>query len=120
MFRKLFGRTRDSEKKQNHDAIRLGIDPEMNYCPTCGDEYRADMKRCAGCGDELVSGAEKLEHLLVKEHAFNARSMKISGSDQLVTVRTGKLRDLKPLQILLARDRIPALLAGEAGGCGKG
>jgi len=35
-------------------------DPELNYCPECDEEYRADIKMCADCGVALVSGGEKI------------------------------------------------------------
>lgn len=120
MFRKLFGWCKGSEKKQNPEAVRLGIDLEMMYCPSCGDEYRSGIARCVGCSVDLITGVEKLEQTQRKSQAFLGRSMDISEDEPRVVVRKGKLRDLKPHQFLLAKDRIPALITGEAGGCGKG
>ena len=42
MLKKLFGLGAKSAAGKDTVAARLGIDPEMRYCPTCGDEYRAD------------------------------------------------------------------------------
>jgi hypothetical protein len=120
MFKKLFGLGSKAVKVENPDAARLGIDLEMSYCPDCGDEYRLDIEQCVSCKVPLISGAEKLAKLQNKEQAFYSRSMDISASDQLITIRNGKLRDLKPYQILLAKDRIPALITGDSGGCAKG
>jgi hypothetical protein len=40
--------------------------------------------------------------------------MKISVEDELVTLQTGKLGSLKPLQQLLKSDYIPSMLAGDS------
>lgn len=120
MLRKLFGLGTGAARARNPEAARLGIDPEMCYCPRCGDEYRPDIAKCVACGVALLSGAEKLQQARRKAQAFDERSMEISEDDQRVVIRGGKLRDLKPYQLLLAKERIPALIIGEAGGCGKG
>lgn len=73
-----------------------------------------------GCQVDLISGPEKLELGKKKSQEFQARSMDISEEDQRVVIRGGKLRDIKPYQLLLAKERIPALITGESGGCGKG
>lgn len=120
MLKKLFGWGKSSAEVQHPDAARLGVDLDMNYCPSCGDEYRADIEQCVSCKVALISGAENLEAKRQQEKAFNGKSMDISADDDLVTIKNGKLRDLKPYQILLERQRIPALLTSEAGGCAKG
>ncbi len=120
MLKKLFGWGKNSAPKQDPDAIRYGVDIEMNYCPSCNEEYRADIEQCVSCNVTLISGIEKLARKRKEEEAFNSRSMSISADDSLVTIKNGKLRDLKPYQILLKKERIPALLTGESGGCAKG
>jgi len=120
MLKKLFGLGAKSAAGKDTVAARLGIDPEMRYCPTCGDEYRADIVSCAGCGVELISGVEKLARAKAKSEAYFSRSMEIGADEPRVAIRGGKLRDLKPYQLLLAKARIPALLTGETGGGKKG
>lgn len=120
MFRKLFGLGRGPARSKDPEAARLGIDPELRYCPRCGDEYRPDIRMCGGCKVALISGSEKLEQAKRKVQAVHDRSMEISEHDPRVVIRGGKLRDLKAYQLLLARERIPALITGEAGNCGKG
>jgi hypothetical protein len=46
--------------------------------------------------------------------------MDISADDELVSIRKGPLKDVKGLKRLLAAERIPAILAGDEGGCSKG
>jgi hypothetical protein len=120
MFKKLFGWTKKTASSRNSKTAGLAIDLEMNYCPGCDDEYRADIKRCVSCDINLISGVEKLEKLRLKELEFNGRSMNITTQDERVVIRTGKLRDLKQLQILLARERVPTIISGESASCGKG
>ena len=96
------------------------VDCEMKYCPSCGDEYRADSINCVACHIALISGKEKLERIKVIEKALGGRSMDISPEDELVSIRKGPLKDMKSLQKLLAKDRIPAILAGDDKSCAKG
>ena len=120
MFKKLFEWTKKTEPSGNIKTKRLDVDPKLCYCPECGDEYQASIKRCVSCDRELISGVEKLEKLCLQELAFNRRSMNINAQDQCVVIRNGKLRDLKPLQILLATEGIPTIISGESTGYGKG
>ena len=43
MFLKFFGKKSENNDQSSESAGGLihGIDREMNYCPSCGDEYRA-------------------------------------------------------------------------------
>lgn len=120
MLRKLFGLGKDSGRKKDPVAEKLGIDAEMRYCPSCGDEYREDIVTCAGCNVELITGAEKLAQEKKKTKDFFSRSMEIGADEPRIAIRDGKLRDLKPYQMLLAKERIPALITGQAGDCRKG
>ncbi|SHO50461.1 hypothetical protein SAMN02745220_03467 [Desulfopila aestuarii DSM 18488] len=120
MLRKLFGLGKNTGRKKDPVAEQLGIDPEMCYCPSCGDEYRADITTCAGCNIALISGTEKLSQAKEKTEAFFSRSMEIGPEEPRVAIKGGKLRDLKPYQLLLAKERIPALLTGQEGDCRKG
>jgi hypothetical protein len=96
-------------------------DPELNYCPVCDEEYRADIKMCAHCAVALVSGSEKIAAEKGLQEKRAARSMELSADDDLVNIRKGPLLEMKKLQQLLARDSIPSLIFGEKGGnCGKG
>jgi hypothetical protein len=119
-FSKKTGRTDESRAERTAGTLH-GIDHEMNYCPSCKDEYRADISHCGACGIPLVSGREELERVRAKEAALAGRSMEILLTDELVNIRKGPLKDMKTLQKLLAVERIPSILAGEqGGGCGKG
>ena len=120
MLKKLFGWGRSDRTAEASEAARLGVDVEMGYCPRCGDEYRAGIRRCAACDVELIPGAEKLRELQQRAQKLASRTMTIGPGDELVAIRNGKLKDLKPLQVLLARETIPSRLTGEAGGCAKG
>ncbi len=122
MFLKFFGKKsgKNNQAVIDRAAIFHGIDREMNYCPCCGDEFRADIDTCAVCDIALISGTEKLAGAQAAQQAFGERSMDISPEDELVNIRKGPLKDMKALRKLLAAERIPALLAGDADGCAKG
>lgn len=120
MWKKLLGLGTKKEAPQDRVAMSLGIDPEMRYCPQCGDEYRPDIECCAGCGVALIGGSEKLAAAQKQHQEFYSRSMEIGADEPRVAIRGGKLRDLKPIQRLLAEQRIPALITGEAAGCQRG
>lgn len=120
MLKKLFGWGKQDAPAVDPEGMRLGVDIEMGYCPYCGDEYRAGIGRCAVCGVKLISGSQRLKELQILEKEQAARSMDIGPDDDLVAIRNGKLKDLKPLQRLLALEVIPSQLVGEAGGCSRG
>ncbi len=122
MFLKFFGKKSEKNDQLVVDkaAILHGIDTEMNYCPSCDDEYRGDISNCVVCKVALISGTEKLARIKAKEEAFGERSMDISPEDELVNIRKGPIKDMKALQKILGAERIPAILAGDEGGCAKG
>jgi hypothetical protein len=122
MFLKFFGKKSGKNDQSGIDkaALAYGIDTEMNYCPSCDDEYRSDISNCVACNIALISGPEKLARIKAVQEAFGERSMDISPEDGLVNIRKGPLKDMKALQKILAAERIPAVLAGDEGGCAKG
>ena len=96
-------------------------DPELKYCPVCDEEYRADIKMCADCAVELISGREKIGAEEAVRQRREARSMELSADDELVNIRKGPLLEMKKLQQILAKELVPALIAGEkTSNCGKG
>jgi len=96
-----------------------GIDPDLNYCPSCGDEYRADIQSCVSCNIALIDGREKLRRMEKTRQDLSRRSMDISIEDDLISIRKGSLNDMKYLRKLLIGERVPALLAGDQSSCGK-
>lgn len=93
------------------------IDPELQYCPQCQDEYRAGIVLCAACGIELLSGRRMLEIMEEKNNRLAARSREISEQDELVDILKGKVIDIKSVQSLLKREGFPSLLAGDSSSC---
>ena len=122
MFLKFFSKKsgNNDESSASDGGLVHGIDREMNYCPSCGDEYRADISRCGACDILLISGREKLDRIMETQEVLGQRSMDISPEDELVNIRKGPLKDMKNLQKLFAVERIPAILAGDEGGSAKG
>ncbi|MBU0674562.1 MAG: hypothetical protein KJ950_07975 [Proteobacteria bacterium] len=96
------------------------FDPELKYCPKCKDEYRAEIERCAGCGDRLLSGLEMLNGMEVRKSRKSQRSNTLSPEDDLVKVSRGPLNDMKVYRMLLEGEGIATLLAGDDKSCGKG
>jgi hypothetical protein len=96
------------------------IDPDLNYCPQCDEEYREDFDTCAACNIALIPGKERLSMEEAKNNKLAARSMDISPDDELVNIRKGALGEMKQLQAVLGAASIPSLLAGDESNCGKG
>ncbi len=96
------------------------IDPKLKYCPECKDEYRADFDNCASCDVQLIAGAMFIKILNGTVQKKAGRSMEISSEDELVTLRSGSLQDMKQLRALLKDESIPSLLVSEDDNCGKG
>ncbi|GAB6193739.1 zinc ribbon-containing (seleno)protein DG [Desulfocastanea catecholica] len=122
MFLKFFGKKSEKNSRSRADqaAVVDGIDQEMNYCPLCKAEYRADIRHCGTCDVPLINGREKLAQVREKQQALAKRSMQILPTDELVNIRKGPLKDMKTLQRVLAQERVPALLATGEEGCAKG
>jgi hypothetical protein len=95
-------------------------DPELKYCPRCDEEYREDFKICASCDVDLISGRDKIAAEETAKAKLTSRSMDIGPDDEVANIRKGPLGEMKQLQVLLAANTIPALVAGEKGSCGKG
>ncbi len=95
-------------------------DPELKYCPSCDEEYRAEMERCVSCDVDLISGQEQLAMEEAAKNKKESRSMEITSDDEMANIRKGTIHDMKQLQGLLAAENIPSMLAGEPGKCGKG
>lgn len=122
MFLNFFSRKNKKECEQPSSQVEAGyqIDPDLSYCPECGDEYRADIAACVSCKVALISGTEKLEMHRSEKQRIEARSMEILPSDELTTIQKGSVNDIKALRNLLARERIPAIIAGDEASCKKG
>lgn len=122
MFLKFFKKSAGAHKSQQSKRTGLvdGIDPEMNYCPSCGVEYRSDITQCHSCSIPLITGEEKIAATAEREEELQHRSLDISPEDKLIALRKGSIKDMKVLQRLLNHERIPAILAGDEASCGKG
>lgn len=121
MFLKLFGKKKSADSVSQDDGRLVhGIDPEMNYCPDCEVEFRGDIVQCPTCDVVLMTGEEKIQLACAEKESSNLRTMDISADDELVSIRKGPLKDVKGLKRILAAERIPAILAGDEGGCSKG
>lgn len=90
-------------------------DPGLKYCPSCGDEYRAEMERCAACAVDLISGSELLERRRPAECRHPIRP-----DDELVSIVKGPVVQMQTMQAVLKRAGISSLAAGEASSCGSG
>jgi hypothetical protein len=101
--------------------MKRAIDPALKYCPRCGDEYRAEINRCAACAVPLLDGRSLLEQQRQNEQKRTARRLPLSERDDLVSVRKGSVIDMRQLQALLEREGIPSLVVNEGGGgCSSG
>ena len=96
------------------------IDPELNYCPNCRDEYRADISHCGVCGMELIGGEQFVAMGKDSEQKRANRKGDITADDKVVNLQAGPLGDMRHLEELLKNERIGTLLVGDERNCGKG
>ncbi|MCF6290798.1 MAG: hypothetical protein L3J03_07375 [Desulfobacterales bacterium] len=96
------------------------IEPDLKYCPQCDDEYRSEIERCAACGVELISGREQLDRLAAQRQRLEGRSMELRADDNLVSLRSGPLAEIKYLEGLLQAKRIATLIVADDDSCGQG
>ena len=96
------------------------FEQDLNYCPQCQDEYRADIERCPVCACDLLSGKEMVARAEKQRQKMADRLGELRPDDELVVVKRGPLAEMKVYEELLNRDRISAVLAGDESSCGKG
>lgn len=89
----------------------------MYYCPSCGIEYRSEITSCVSCNVDLVSGKEWLRRQQERALVDRQRSMLIGPDDTLVPLQQGTLQDMKAVQHLLKKERIPSILSGDEMSC---
>jgi len=95
------------------------VEPDLKYCPQCGDEYRAEIERCAACGIDLITGRQKIEMEEARRKKLASRVSELNPDDDLVRIRRGPLRDMRHFAGLLNNERIGTLLQGDLKTCGK-
>ena len=96
------------------------VDPELQYCLQCNDEYMPEIESCGVCGMKLISGQEMLEKEEARKSKLSSRASMITPNDDLVGIRQGPLADMKRIEALLNSERIATLLVGDESSCGKG
>ncbi|CAK8721882.1 DUF2007 domain-containing protein [Candidatus Electronema halotolerans] len=97
--------------------MKRTIDPELKYCPQCGDEYRVEIDRCAVCAVTLLDGQSLLEQQRLAEAKKGSRRLPLSPNDELVSISKGAMVEMRHLQALLERQGIPSLVVNEEGSC---
>lgn len=100
--------------------MKYRIDSELNYCPQCQDEYRAEIATCASCEVDLISGSKMLKAQEKKEGRMSERSKEISADDELVDLLSGAILNVKQVQSRLSSEGFPSIIAGDSNSCGKG
>ncbi len=121
MFLKFFGKNNTTKhKSQSVEDNQHLFDTEMTYCPSCGDEYRADIVDCFSCKIPLISGSEKIALEKERNAHLQDRSMEFLPGDEMVDIRKGGLQDIKYLQKILAAELIPSLVVSDEDNCKKG
>lgn len=96
------------------------IDPDLQYCPQCGDEYRSEITRCAACTVGLISGKAIIEQRQQGEQKQAERRRPINPDDNLVNIQKGPVLQMQMVQSVLKRAGIPSLTVNESGSCGQG
>lgn len=100
--------------------MKYRIDPELQYCPQCQDEYRAGIEMCASCEVALISGSMMLEAQERQKQRLAGRSIEITADDELTDIVKGNVLNIKQLKAKLKEAGFPSLIAGDSNSCGKG
>jgi hypothetical protein len=96
------------------------IDPQLKYCPKCRDEYMPHAVRCAACEIALITGEELQDMERQRHERVSQRAGEITAEDDIVTIHSAQLAEIKKLEDLLREERIAVLIAGDDKSCGKG
>lgn len=93
-------------------------DPELKYCPRCGDEYRPEILTCANCRVELQLGRDILAAGNAREHR-DGTVAEIEADENMIGIRRGPILQIKALRSHLLGLGLPSLLTREdSGSCG--
>jgi len=101
--------------------MHMNIEPDLNYCPQCRDEYRAEILTCAACGVALLTGVEMQARMAAPGEETSPRSLEIFADEPMTTIRKGQVLAIKQLQAYLLAEGIPSLATKESPeNCTKG
>jgi len=94
---------------------------QFKYCPSCGDEFRAEFEHCATCDQQLLPAAMQHGNTVeLRGHGVSLPPGILTPEDNLVGVRQGTLMELKQIRRLLEKHGIASLIAGDGSDCSKG
>ncbi len=94
------------------------IDPDLKYCPQCGEEYLAEMQTCADCGLSLELGRNLLA-AAATEKPTGLPPLTIEAGEAVVSIRKGPVQQIKELQRYLNNHGLAARMFKEdSAGCG--
>ena len=115
----MFGKLSLFKKGDSNDSAMAEGGEVFKYCPSCGDEYRAEIIRCVACDVELVfrNGSRSPGTCSLLD---SRELIKISAGDDLALIKRGRLADVKELKRLLEKARIDSIIVGEEAGCAGG
>lgn len=93
----------------------MRYDADLKYCPTCRDEYRAEVESCATCKITLLTGREMADFVGQIQAARAKRRGDLTADDDIVTIHKGALGDLQRLAELFAAENIGMAIVSDAG-----
>ena len=95
---------------------------QFKYCPSCGDEFRAEFEHCATCDQQLLPAAMRQGNTgeLINGPGSALPAEILSVDDKLIGVRQGSLMEIKQIRRLLEKHGIASLVAGDRPDCNKG
>ncbi|MDZ7640863.1 MAG: hypothetical protein U5J62_02380 [Desulfurivibrio sp.] len=85
-----------------------------------GKQFRSEIEFCGVCEVALLAGAEMQERENQRQAVRQDRSGEFTGGEELVVIQRGPLGDLRRLEELLGRERIPVRIEADEASCGKG
>lgn len=86
------------------------------YCPSCGDEYRADIESCAKCKVALITEEEKIRASAQKKKRTR-ESMQITENAELTAIQRGSLLEMKEIKRVLEKEMIGSVLVADDANC---
>ncbi len=96
----------------------MDIDCELKYCPSCKDEYRAEIETCAGCDIPLVWGRD-LQKSSNNGNLTKKSVSQITEADRLITLLAGSLLEMKKVKRLLEKNGVDSILVKDEQNCRK-
>lgn len=115
----IFGGIKIFKKRTPSEEGQAEVLEEYRYCPSCGDEFRAEFLTCSQCGVELMIRTPKVQNQQTGREK-DSEPAELTDEQDLIALRKGSMLELKRLKRLLVGEGVASLIVGDDADCSRG